>query len=103
MFRLSPLRARVFKACRLGHRHQYLAKLPARLRTGDTAGSLVHNILCDFFAKVPRGERGEKRLIDMFEERWAALSPRYLRMPGVEELHDHSLGALRRFAQRENL
>src|SRR3989304_3730405 len=103
MFRLSPLRVRVFNACRPRYRYQYLDKRPPRLRPGDTAGSLVHNILCDFFAKVPRGERDEKRLIDMFEERWAALSPRYLRMPGVEELHDHSLGALRRFARRENL
>ena len=103
MFRLSPLRVRVFNACRLRYRYQYVDKLPARLRPADTAGSLVHNILCDYFAKVPREERDEKRLIDMFEERWAALSPRYLRMPGVEELHDHSLGALRRFARRENL
>jgi len=103
MFRISPLRVRVFNACRLRYRYQYADKVPARLRPADTAGSLVHNILCDFFAKVPREERDEKRLIDMFEERWAALSPRYLRMPGVEELHDHSLGALLRFAQRENL
>src|SRR4030067_1663107 len=103
MFRLSPVRVRVFSTCRLRYRYQYVDKLPARLRAGDTAGSLVHNILCDFFAKVPREERDEERLIDMFEERWAALSPRYLRMPGVEELHDHSLGAMRRFAQRGNL
>ena len=103
MFRLSPLRVRVFNACRLRYRYQYVDKLPARLRPADTAGSLVHNILCDFFAKVLPEERDEKRLIDMFEARWAALSPRYLRMPGVEELHDRSLGALRRFAQRENL
>src|SRR3970040_1754742 len=103
MFRLSPLRVRYFKACRLRYRYQYVDKLPARLRTGDTAGSLVHNILCDFFAKVPRKKRDEKRLVDMSEERWAALSPRYLRMAGVDELHDHSLGVLRRFAQRENL
>src|SRR4030067_943181 len=103
MFRLSPLRVRVFNACRLRYRYQYVDKLTARLRPGDTAGSLVHNILCDFFAKVPREERDEKRLIDMFEERWAALSPRYLRMAGVGELHDHRLGALGRVAQRENL
>src|SRR3970282_2829799 len=103
MFRLAPLRGRVLTPCRLRYRYQYGDKLPARLRPGNPAGSLVHNILCDFFAKVPGEERDEKRLIDMFEERWAALSPRYLRIAGVEELHDHSLGALRRFAQRENL
>ena len=54
MFRLSPLRVRVFNACRLRYRYQYVDKLPARLRPADTAGSLVHNILCDYFAKVPR-------------------------------------------------
>jgi RecB family exonuclease len=103
VFRLSPLRVRVFNACRLRYRYQYVDKLQARLRTGDTAGSLVHNVLCDFFAKVPREQRDEARLLAAFDERWAALSPRYLRMPGVDELHDQSRGALVRFAQREDL
>lgn len=103
MFRLSPLRVRVFNTCRLRYRYQYVDKLPARLRPADTAGSLVHTVLCDFFAKVPRQERDEARLLAMFDERWAALSPRYLRMPGVDKLHDHSRGVLERFAQREDL
>lgn len=103
MFRLSPLRVRVFNTCRLRYRYQYVDKLEARLRPSDTAGTLVHNVLCDFFAKEPQAERSEERLISMFEERWAALSPRYLRMPGVQELHDRNLDALRRFAQREDL
>ncbi len=103
MFRISPLRVRVFSSCRLRYRYQYVDKVQARLRPGDTAGSLVHNILCDFFGKVPREDRDEERLIAMFEERWAALSPRYLRMPGVDELRERSLGALRRFARREDL
>src|SRR3990172_4264718 len=103
MFRLSPLRVRVFRTCRLRYRYQYVEKLRARLRPGDTAGSLVHNVLCDFFTKVDRNGRSEQRLIDMFEERWAALSPRYLRIPGVEELHDRRRDALSRFAMREDL
>jgi len=103
VFRLSPLRVRVFNTCRLRYRYQYVDKLQARLRPSDTAGTLVHNVLCDFFAKVPREERSEQRLIDMFEGRWAALSPRYLRMPEAQELHDRNLDALRRFAQREDL
>ena len=103
MFRLSPLRARVFNTCHLRYRYQYVDKLQARLRVGDTAGSLVHNVLCDFFGKLPREERDRERLIAMFEERWAALSPRYLRIEGVEELHDRNLGALQRFAEREDL
>ena len=103
MFRLSPLRVRVFRACRLRYRYQYVDKLQARLRPADTAGSLVHNVLCDFFAKVPREERDEARLLGMFDERWAALSPRYLRMPVVDALHEHSRGVLLRFGQREDL
>jgi putative RecB family exonuclease len=103
VFRLSPLRVRVFNTCHLRYRYQYVDKLEARLRPSDTAGSLVHNVLCDFFAKEPQGERSEERLVSMFEERWAALSRRYLRMPGVQELHDRNLDALRRFARREDL
>ncbi len=102
-FRLSPLRVRVFNTCRLRYRYQYVEKLQARLRPSDTAGSLVHNVLCDFFSKVPQEERSEERLIDMFEGRWAALSPRYLRMAEAQELHDRNRDALRRFAQREDL
>jgi putative RecB family exonuclease len=103
VFRLSPLRVRVFNTCRLRYRYQYVDKLQARLRPSDTAGSLVHTVLCDFFSKVPPGERSEERLVEMFEGRWAALSPRYLRMAEVPELHDRNLDALRRFAQREDL
>jgi putative RecB family exonuclease len=103
VFRLSPLRVRVFNTCHLRYRYQYIDKLQARLRPADTAGSLVHNVLCDFFAKVQRKERDRERLIAMFEERWAALSPRYLRISGVAELHDHNLDALQRFAESADL
>lgn len=103
MFRLSPLRVRVFSTCRLRYRYQYIDKLRARLRPSDAAGIVVHNVLCDFFSKVPQKERSEERLIDMFERRWAALSPRYLRMAEAQELHDRNLDALRRFARREDL
>jgi putative RecB family exonuclease len=103
VFRLSPLRLRVFNTCRLRYRYQYVDKLKARLRPADTAGTVVHNVLCDFFAKVPRKERTAERLIEMFETRWAALSPRYLRIDGVEDLHERMLSAVRGFAQREDL
>ena len=102
-FRVSPLRIRVFKTCHLRYRYQYVDKLKARLRPGDTAGSLVHNVLCDFFSKVPRDERDQARLIAMFEQRWAALSPRYLQMDGVDELHGIKLHGLEGFAHREDL
>lgn len=103
MFRLSPLRVRAFNTCRLRYRYQYVDKLPARLRPGDTAGSLVHNVLSDFFAKLPTEQRTEERLLQTFEERWAALSPRYLRMAGIPELHDGARHALETFAARHDL
>ena len=103
MFRISPLRVRVFNTCRLRYRYQYVERIPARLRPQDTAGSLVHNLLCDFFAKVPRDERTPERLLEMFRQRWQALSPRYLRMPGVDELRRRSHEQLQRFAGQHDL
>lgn len=103
MLRVSPLRVRVFQACRLRYRYQYVDRLPARLRPSDTAGSLVHRVLCDFFSKVPREERTEDRLLSMFEEGWQALSPRYRRIPGVEDLHRAGAQQLRRFARQHDL
>jgi len=103
MFRLSPLRVRVFQGCKLRYKYQYVDKLPARLRAQDTAGTLVHNVLADFFAKLPPEERSAERLLSMFEERWQALSPRYLRMPGVDELRKSSLEQLRRFTEEADL
>ena len=103
MFRLSPLRVRVFRGCKLRYKYQYVDKLPARLRPQDTAGTLVHNVLCDFFAKVPAPERTAERLLALFDERWRALSPRYLRMPGVDELRDRARQQLERFAREADL
>jgi putative RecB family exonuclease len=103
VFRLSPLRVRVFETCRLRYRYQYVDKIRARLRPADTAGSLVHDVLSKFYTNVPAAERTEERLLEMFEAQWAALSPRYLQMPGVDELHERSRGALQRFARREDL
>ena len=60
MPRVSALKARVFGTCRLRFRYQYVDKVRARLRPADTAGSLVHRVLCDFFTKVPPAERNEK-------------------------------------------
>lgn len=103
MLRLSPLRLRVFNTCRLRYSYQYVDRIPARLRPQDTAGTLVHNVLCSFFAKVPRDRRTPERLIGMFREGWEALSPRYRRMPGVDELREKSIERLQRFAQQQDL
>jgi len=71
MPRYSPLRFRVFDTCRLRYRYQYLDRIPARLRPQDTAGSLIHRILCDFFSKVAASERTTERLTGLFEAGWA--------------------------------
>ena len=101
--RISPLRIRVFDTCRLRYRYQYLDRIPARLRLQDTAGSLLHRVLCDFFSKVPVEERDGQRLIHMCEDGWEALSPRYRRMKGVDKLLKKSIDQLRVFANQRNL
>jgi len=103
MSRFSPLRFRVFDACRLRYRYQYVDRIAARLRPQDTAGSLVHRVLCDFFSTAPPEERSGERLVDMFEEGWQALSPRYRRMEGVDQLRASSIEQLKLFAERHEL
>ncbi len=103
MSRVSPLKVRVFASCRLRYRYQYVERLPARLRIEDTAGSLVHRVLCDFFSKVSHDERNADRLDRLFEEAWDALSPRYRRMPGVDNLRSSRAEQLRRFAAQHDL
>jgi RecB family exonuclease len=103
MPRYSPLRFRVFDTCLLRYRYQYVDRIPARLRPQDTVGSLVHRVLCDFFSKVPAEERSGQRLIGLFEAGWAALSPRYLRMAGVDRLRESAIEQLRVFAETHDL
>ncbi len=103
MGRYSPLRVRVFQTCRLRYRYQYVDKIPARLRIRDTAGSLVHRVLCDFFSKIPMPDRRPELLVEPFDSAWTALSPRYLFMEGVEALRSKSRQALERFAREHDL
>jgi RecB family exonuclease len=103
MSRYSPLRFRVFDACRLRYRYQYVDRVPARLRPQDTAGSLVHRVLCDFFSKLMPEDRSEKRLLRMFEDGWEALSPRYRRMKGVDRLRENSIKQLEVFAAEHDI
>ena len=101
MSRVSPLKIRVFQGCRLRFRYQYVEKderTRPRLRPADTAGSLAHRVLCDFFTKVPENERDRERLLSMFEDGWRALSPGYHRIPGVEKYRASSLQQLNNFA-----
>ena len=78
MARYSALKVRIFQTCRLRFRYQYVAKdtdrIRPRLRPADTAGSLVHRILCDFYTKLRPEQRTEEGLIELFETGWNALS-----------------------------
>lgn len=103
MPRYSPLRFRVFDTCRLRYRYQYVDRARAYLRPGDTAGSLVHRVLCDFFSKVPRERRSEDVLLRTFEDGWDALAPSYKRVPGVDELHAAAVVQLGNFAREFDL
>jgi len=99
MVKVSALKVRVFEQCRLRYRYQYLqGGGRPRLRPSDTAGSLVHRVLCDIFTKTAVEERTTARLMKLFEEGWAALSRRYLRIPGVDEYYEASLRQLSNFA-----
>jgi RecB family exonuclease len=103
MNRISPLKVRVFRTCRLRYRYQYVdrqeGRLRPRLRPADTAGSLVHRVLCDFFSKVAEHDRTREKLFDMFQAGWDALSEGYHRVPGVEVHHENALRQLSNFEQ----
>jgi putative RecB family exonuclease len=104
MTKVSPLKVRVFDTCRLRYRYQYVDKsegrVKPRLRPADTAGSLVHRVLFDFYAKVPVNERSRERLLDMFNDGWRALTPNYHRIAGVEKHYDDSVHQLENFADK---
>jgi putative RecB family exonuclease len=107
MSRVSPLKVRVFQQCRLRFRYQYVDKdatrARPRLRPADTAGSLVHRVLCDFFTKTGPAERTRDHLLQMFDDGWGALSPGYHRVPGVGVHYDNSVRQLQNFAEHFDL
>jgi putative RecB family exonuclease len=102
VFKVSPLKLRVYLTCPLRYRYQYLDRLPPRLRPQDTVGTAVHLVLQQFF-RLPPPERTPQRLLELFDQRWATLSPRYRRMPGVEELRERARRQLEEFAARQDL
>lgn len=103
MTKVSPLKVRVFNTCRLRFRYQYVDKIRSRLRIADTAGSLVHRVLCDIFSKFTKEDRTPDRLMALFTEYWSALSPRYLRMDGVDDLREDAWRWVQRFADQHGL
>lgn len=98
VFRLSPMKARTFRLCRLRYRYQYVDSLRPRLRPQDTVGTCVHNVIAALFLLQPE-ERTEERLLAEFARRWAGLSLRFRRMPGVEELRVRAEELLHQFAR----
>jgi putative RecB family exonuclease len=103
MARYSALKVRIFQTCRLRFRYQYIAKdtdrIRPRLRPADTAGSLVHRILCDFYTRLQPEQRTEEGLLELFETGWNALSAGYHRIPGVEQYHETSIHQLRNYVR----
>lgn len=103
--KISYLRVRVFRACRLRYSYQYgvgRSRLKPRLRPGDTAGSLVHRVLFEFF-QLPPTERSAETLTTMFNDAWDALSPRYLRMPEAPDLRKAAEHQISNFASAFDL
>jgi putative RecB family exonuclease len=104
MPRVSPLKVRVFGQCRLRYRYQYVDKeddrARPRLRPADTAGSLVHRVLCDFYSKLVPVQRTKDLFVQMFEDGWAALSPNYLRIEGIDQHRQNSLRQLRTYTEK---
>lgn len=84
MLKLSPLRLRVFRRCKLRYKYQYVDRLPARPSPQDVVGALVHATLHDFFAHVPVHDRDVERLITILNEKWQTLVFR-LGSPGERE------------------
>ena len=101
--KLSPLRVRVFDSCRLRYRYQYVDRIRSRLRIADTAGSLVHRVLSDFYSKLTKPQRTAEKLLYLFDEGWEDLSPRYRQMAGVDRLRSESAAQLERFAREQDL
>lgn len=103
MARYSALKIRVFQSCRLRFRYQYIDRgtnrVRPRLRPADTAGSLVHRVLCDFYTKLQPTERTQEAILALFDDGWRALSAGYHRIPGVEQHHDNSVRQLRNFVR----
>lgn len=103
MFRLSPLRLRTFRRCRLRYKYQYVDRLPARPTSQDVVGALIHAALHDFFAYVPLHERDEERLTTILDEKWQALVFRLGSPAERQAWRERAEEQLRRFSHQHDL
>jgi RecB family exonuclease len=103
MLKLSPLRLRVFRRCRLRYRYQYVDRLPARPSPQDVVGALVHATLHDFFAYVPVHDRDGERLLTILDERWQALVFRLGSPAEREAWRQRAEAQMRRFSHQHDL
>ena len=103
MFKLSPLRLRVFRRCRLRYKYQYVDRLPARPSPQDVVGALVHATLHDFFAYVPAHDRDVERLLTLLDEKWQALVFRLGSPAERKAWRERSEAQMRRFSHQHDL
>jgi RecB family exonuclease len=103
MFKLSPLRLRVFRRCRLRYKYQYVDRLPARPSPQDVVGALIHATLRDFFAYVPAHDRDVERLLTILNEKWQALVFRLGSPAEKEAWRERAEAQMRRFSHQHDL
>ena len=103
MFKLSPLRLRVFRRCKLRYKYQYVDRLPARPSPQDVVGALIHATLQDFFAHVPAHDRDVERLLTLLDEKWQALVFRLGSPAEREAWRERAEDQMRRFSHQHDL
>jgi len=103
MLKLSPLRLRVFRRCKLRYKYQYVDRLPPRPSPQDVVGALVHATLRDFFAYVPVHDRDVERLATLLNEKWQALVFRLGSPAEREAWRQRAEAQMRRFSHQHDL
>lgn len=103
MLKLSPLRLRTFRRCKLRYRYQYVERRRGRPSPGDVLGALIHAILHDFFAYVPPHDRDVERLICLLDEKWQNLTFRMGSPAEREAWRERAEELLRRFSHQHDL
>jgi RecB family exonuclease len=103
MLKLSPLRLRTFRRCKLRYRYQYVEHRRGRPSPGDVLGALIHATLHDFFAYVPVHDRDVERLICLLDEKWQNLGFPLGSPAEREAWRERAEELLRRFSHQHDL
>lgn len=103
MLKLSPLRLRTFRRCKLRYRYQYVERRRGRPSAGDVLGALIHATLHDFFAYVPPHDRDVERLICLLDEKWQNLAFRMGSPAERKAWRERAEELLRRFSHQHDL